>query len=187
MVNVNSDDIAEKRLQEFAPVEASKRLKLCEVQEGGLGLGQDPATSPAQPLNLSHLSPGLDKEAATSSSASDGSKPNYTYTDLITLALRDKTALTVSGIYQWITDNYPYYKAEDDRWKNSVRHNLSMNPNFRKGGRAKQGTGHVWVLADQTDLNRQVSQQTGRLLSDFTVQRIHINLMVCCVFQFYAL
>ena len=166
-------------------MEASKRVKLCE--EGGLGLAQDPATSPAQPLNLSHLSPGLDKEAATSSSASDGSKPNYTYTDLITLALRDKTALTVSGIYQWITDNYPYYKAEDDRWKNSVRHNLSMNPNFRKGGRAKQGTGHVWVLADQTDLNRQVSQQTGRFLSDFTVQRIHIILMVCCVFQFYAL
>ena len=23
-----------------------------------------------------------------------------------------------------------------------------MNPNFRKGGRAKQGSGHVWVLAD---------------------------------------
>ena len=146
-------------------MEASKRLKLCEVQEGGLGT-QDPASSPARPLNLSHLSPGLDKETpATSSSASDGSKPNYTYTDLITLALRDKTALTVSGIYQWITDNYPYYKAEDDRWKNSVRHNLSMNPNFRKGGRAKQGTGHVWVLADQTDLNRQVSQLTVRLLS----------------------
>ena len=103
-MNFISDDIAEKRLQEFAPVEASKRVKLCEVQEGGLGLAQDPASSPAQPLNLSHLSPGLDKEAAatTSSSASDGSKPNYTYTDLITLALRDKTALTVSGIYQWI-------------------------------------------------------------------------------------
>ena len=29
-------------------------------------------------------------------------KPNYTYTDLITLALRDKTSLTVSEIYQWI-------------------------------------------------------------------------------------
>ena len=110
MVNVNSDDIAEKRLQEFAPVEASKRLKLCEVQEGGLGLGQDPASSPAQPLNLSHLSPGLDKETpATSSSASDGSKPNYTYTDLITLALRDKTALTVSGIYQWIRYRFPKF------------------------------------------------------------------------------
>ena len=86
----------------------------------------------------------------------EGSKPNYTYTDLITLALKDKTALTVSGIYNWITENFPYYKAEDDRWKNSVRHNLSMNPNFRKGGRAKQGTGHVWVLADVSDPRPQV-------------------------------
>ena len=47
-----------------------------------------------------------------------------------------------------LSENYPYFKAEDDRWKNSVRHNLSMNPNFRKGGRAKQGSGHVWILAD---------------------------------------
>ena len=46
------------------------------------------------PHHLSHLAPHH-----TSVSAA---KPNYTYTDLITLALRDKTALTVSGIYQWI-------------------------------------------------------------------------------------
>eukprot|EP00090_Calanus_glacialis_P028257 TRINITY_DN45445_c0_g1_i1.p1 TRINITY_DN45445_c0_g1~~TRINITY_DN45445_c0_g1_i1.p1 ORF type:complete len:411 (-),score=71.58 TRINITY_DN45445_c0_g1_i1:55-1158(-) len=76
-------------------------------------------------------------------------KPNFTYTDLITLALKDKTSLTVSGIYQWITENFPYFKAEDDRWKNSVRHNLSMNPHFRKGTKSKQGAGHVWVLADE--------------------------------------
>ena len=93
----------------------------------------------------------------------EGSKPNYTYTDLITLALKDKTALTVSGIYQWISENFPYYKAEDDRWKNSVRHNLSMNPNFRKGGRAKQGTGHVWVLADVSDSSRQVGTRISLL------------------------
>ena len=43
---------------------------------------------------------------------------------------------------------YPYFKAEDDRWKNSVRHNLSMNPHFRKGGKSKHGAGHQWVLAD---------------------------------------
>ena len=45
-------------------------------------------------------------------------------------------------------ENYPYFKAEDDRWKNSVRHNLSMNPHFRKGSKAKHGSGHLWVLAD---------------------------------------
>ena len=30
-------------------------------------------------------------------------KPPYTYTELITQALKDQTALTVSGIYNWIT------------------------------------------------------------------------------------
>ena len=45
-------------------------------------------------------------------------------------------------------EKYPYFKAEDDRWKNSVRHNLSMNPHFRKGSKAKHGSGHLWVLAD---------------------------------------
>ena len=135
----------EKRLQECDIPSPNKRLKL----------SSGPELCPESPLNLSHplqspsqpvSPPVLTQEPFEISS----NKPNYTYTDLITLALKDKTSLTVSEIYQWITDNFPYYKAEDDRWKNSVRHNLSMNPNFRKGGRAKQGTGHVWVLADQT-------------------------------------
>ena len=127
----------------------NKRLKVSSVPCPDL-------TCPESPLNLSHptiqsppqsVSPPVGPVETLEISSN---KPNYTYTDLITLALRDKTSLTVSEIYQWITDNFPYYKAEDDRWKNSVRHNLSMNPNFRKGGRAKQGTGHVWVLADQS-------------------------------------
>ena len=29
-----------------------------------------------------------------------------------------------------------------------MRHNLSMNPHFRKGGKSKHGAGHQWVLAD---------------------------------------
>ena len=158
----------EKRGQEFVPLDSNKRIKLCEVQDTCL-----PVEDHEAPLNLSHFShhfqsqPPLQPQLQPPPSASvvtepetvqEGSKPNYTYTDLITLALKDKTALTVSGIYNWITENFPYYKAEDDRWKNSVRHNLSMNPNFRKGGRAKQGTGHVWVLADVSDLRPQVRQ-----------------------------
>ena len=67
------------------------------------------------------------------------------------------------------SENYPYFRAEDDRWKNSVRHNLSMNPHFRlvtgtqspnifnlwsvcrKGTKSKHGAGHVWVLASETE------------------------------------
>ncbi|XP_045764094.1 forkhead transcription factor HCM1-like [Maniola jurtina] len=74
-------------------------------------------------------------------------KPPFTYPELIEKALRERGELTVSAIYQWISDHYPYYKANDERWKNSVRHNLSINPHFRKGARASQGAGHLWSLA----------------------------------------
>ncbi|XP_041972911.1 hepatocyte nuclear factor 3-beta-like [Aricia agestis] len=74
-------------------------------------------------------------------------KPPLTYPELIERALRDKGELTVSAIYQWISDHFPFYKANDERWKNSVRHNLSINPHFRKGARASQGAGHLWSLA----------------------------------------
>ena len=73
----------------------------------------------------------------------------------------------MSGIYQWISENYPYFKAEDDRWKNSVRHNLSMNPHFRKGTKSKQGAGHVWVLADEGSWRTNPGQEeTVKLISN---------------------
>ena len=53
--------------------------------------------SAASTLNLA-----LQEVEEATQSRSDR-KPPYTYTDLITQALKDKTALTVSGIYQWIT------------------------------------------------------------------------------------
>ncbi|XP_055639117.1 uncharacterized protein LOC129777074 [Toxorhynchites rutilus septentrionalis] len=76
-------------------------------------------------------------------------KPPFTYTELIEYALEDKGELTVSGIYQWISDHFPFYKSNDDRWKNSVRHNLSINPHFRKGNKAPQGAGHLWTISSR--------------------------------------
>uniref|UniRef100_A0A336LRA1 CSON001064 protein n=1 Tax=Culicoides sonorensis TaxID=179676 RepID=A0A336LRA1_CULSO len=76
-------------------------------------------------------------------------KPPFTYTELIEYALEDQGELTVSGIYQWISDRFKYYKSNDDRWKNSVRHNLSINPHFRKGSKASQGAGHLWTISSR--------------------------------------
>lgn len=44
-------------------------------------------------------------------------------------------------------DRFPFYKSNDDRWKNSVRHNLSINPHFRKGNKPAQGAGHLWIIS----------------------------------------
>ncbi|CAH0558886.1 unnamed protein product [Brassicogethes aeneus] len=96
------------------------------------------------------------KEDATKSTGSNSSysglkKPPFTYTELIEHALNEKGELTVSGIYQWISDHFPFYKQHDDRWKNSVRHNLSINPHFRKGGKAVHGAGHLWTIAQRDE------------------------------------
>ena len=47
---------------------------------------------------------------------------------------------------------FPFYQANDDRWKNSVRHNLSINPHFRKGVKSKRGSGHLWTLSNECAL-----------------------------------
>ncbi|XP_065157222.1 forkhead box protein E4-like isoform X3 [Atheta coriaria] len=91
-------------------------------------------------------------------------KPPFTYTELIEHALVEKRELTVSGIYQWISDHFPFYKQNDDRWKNSVRHNLSINPHFRKGSKAVHGAGHLWTIAQKDEhhswqIKRQKMQQ----------------------------
>uniref|UniRef100_A0A182SMT3 Fork-head domain-containing protein n=1 Tax=Anopheles maculatus TaxID=74869 RepID=A0A182SMT3_9DIPT len=49
----------------------------------------------------------------------------------------------------YFRDHFPYYKSHDDRWKNSVRHNLSINPHFRKGRKSSHGSGHLWTISSR--------------------------------------
>jgi len=73
-------------------------------------------------------------------------KPRHTYRELITKALMDRQFLNLGGIYKWICTNFPFFSASDDRWKNSIRHNLSLYPEFVKGVKTQENTGHLWHL-----------------------------------------
>lgn len=44
----------------------------------------------------------------------------------------DDKALPVKDIYVWILNHFPYYRNAPTGWKNSVRHNLSLNKCFKK-------------------------------------------------------
>lgn len=75
-------------------------------------------------------------------------KPQHSYIGLIAMAILSSPdkKLVLSDIYQHILDHYPYFRTRGPGWRNSIRHNLSLNDCFVKSGRSANGKGHYWAI-----------------------------------------
>lgn len=96
-----------------------------------------------------------DSSVGTENGNKEDLKPPYSYAQLIVQAIAsapDKQ-LTLSGIYSYITKNYPYYRTADKGWQNSIRHNLSLNRYFIKVPRSQEepGKGSFWRIDPQSE------------------------------------
>jgi len=76
-------------------------------------------------------------------------KPAYSFSALIFMAIEstEDKCMPVKDIYQWIQDTFPYFQKAPIGWKNSVRHNLSLNKSFKKVEKKRCiGKGSLWTI-----------------------------------------
>ncbi|XP_055854887.1 myb-like protein A [Episyrphus balteatus] len=114
-----------------------------------------------QPLPLQKSSPTPPKQKHPTNVPYDPlvhthNKPPYSFSSLIFMAIEGSTekALPVKEIYAWIVQHFPYFKTAPTGWKNSVRHNLSLNKSFVKVEKApNMGKGSLWRVEQQQRQN----------------------------------
>ena len=70
------------------------------------------------------------------------------YIEVISYAILSspQRRLTLAEIYSFIQENYPGFTENRKRWKNTVRHNLSLHQCFQRGEIAMDKIGCYWYI-----------------------------------------
>lgn len=129
-----------------------------DLNSAGNGNKNSPVHNPS-PIKAGHQTNGqknknggnnsnktLNKSGGIIATDEDG-KPCQSYIGLIAQAILStpERKMILSDIYSYILEHYPYFN-ERTGWRNSIRHNLSLNDCFVKGPRAANGKGHLWEI-----------------------------------------
>lgn len=109
-----------------------------------------PVVNPLYDLESDNMPP-FSPSSYQTPERSASSKPPYSFSLLIYMAIEHSPnkCLPVKEIYGWILERFPYFETAPTGWKNSVRHNLSLNKCFQKVERGHgkvNGKGSLWCV-----------------------------------------
>ncbi|VDN96859.1 unnamed protein product [Rodentolepis nana] len=94
--------------------------------------------------------PNFNTSAVVNTFDDSNVKPGISYTHLICMAIESSAnkCMTVQEIYNWCQKHYAYFRNSNSGWKNSLRHNLSINKYFKKLPRDVRGPGrgNFWTI-----------------------------------------
>ncbi|KAI0685425.1 hypothetical protein C8T65DRAFT_679374 [Cerioporus squamosus] len=125
------------------------------IQHGAPGQTPQPVNYYSDAHTTSDLTGGLPINLDSLRDGPPGSKPFYPYSTLIRYAIKGSPnqKLLLEDIYYAIESRFPYFRTAPPGWKNSVRHNLSLNPCFEKVPRplTDRGKGSYWTVNDNVD------------------------------------
>lgn len=149
-------DSADGSYVESARKEAAQVTKINEHrQRNHVGNEVDVAHATDVDKKAVSRSPSGTSPSITTQSTAPGpprkhEKPPYSYIALIVMAIQASPVkrCTLSDIYTFLQQKFPFFRGSYHGWKNSVRHNLSLNECFIKlpKGLGRPGKGHYWTI-----------------------------------------